>query len=208
MSHRIAFLPAEQKTESIFPNRDINWYMTVADLSQISGKHGLNLKAEREITRRYVDDLCIKITRQTQPIFSLRGGNQQKVILGRWFHRNPQVLVLEEPTHGIDVNAKNEVYNLIIEYVGRDVHESIPNTLHEELCTVLERVVEFRSDPLSTLFNTVGTAYEICRGGDWFESRMSDFAYPVFMIHGEDDCVVSVKDTYDFSAQSAHWTNR
>lgn len=86
--------------------------MTVADLSQISGKHGLNLKAEREITRRYVDDLCIKITRQTQPISSLRGGNQQKVILGRWFHRNPQVLVLEEPTHGIDVNAKNEVYNL------------------------------------------------------------------------------------------------
>lgn len=54
----------------------INWNMTVADLSQISGKRGLNLKAEREITRRYADDLCIKITRQTQSISSLSGSNQ------------------------------------------------------------------------------------------------------------------------------------
>ncbi|MBQ9721683.1 MAG: lysophospholipase, partial [Oscillospiraceae bacterium] len=81
---------------------------------------------------------------------------------------------------------------------GRDVHERIPNTLYYEICSVGERVDEFRADPLSTLFNTVGTAYEICRGDDWFESRMKDFAYPVFMTHGEDDCVVSAQDTYDF----------
>lgn len=98
----------------------INWNMTVADLSQISGKRGLNLKAEREITRRYADDLCIKITRQTQPISSLSGSNQWKVMLGRRSHRDPQVLILEEPTHGIAVNAKAKAYNLIIEYMGRD----------------------------------------------------------------------------------------
>lgn len=81
---------------------------------------------------------------------------------------------------------------------GLDVHTRIPNTLYTEICSVAERVDAFRADPLSTLFNTVGTAYEICKGDEWFESRMKDFILPVFMTHGEDDCVVSVQDTYDF----------
>lgn len=81
---------------------------------------------------------------------------------------------------------------------GLDVHTQLPNTLYAEICSVTERVDAFRADPFSTLFNTAGTAYEICRGDDWFAGRMKDFTLPVFMTHGEDDCIVSVQDTYDF----------
>lgn len=81
---------------------------------------------------------------------------------------------------------------------GLDVHARIPNTLYTEICSVPERVDVFRADPLSTLFHTAGTAYEICKGVDWFENRMKDLALPVFLTHGGDDCVVSVQDTYDF----------
>lgn len=153
MDHRIAFLPAERKTESIFPNRDINWNTTVAHLDTINTKRGLDLKTESDITRKYVDDLRIKITKQTQPIASLSGGNQQKVILGRWFHRDPQVLILEEPTRGIDVNAKTEVYNLIMEYVGRDNGVIVVSSEEEEIYGICDKIIVIHDGKMSRMID-------------------------------------------------------
>lgn len=119
INNKFAFLPSERKTESIFPEHDINWNTTIADIDKINTRIGLDLKKESNLTRKYVDDLKIKIAKQTQTISSLSGGNQQKVILGRWFLKQPDLLLLEEPTRGIDVNAKTEVYKLIMDYVGR-----------------------------------------------------------------------------------------
>lgn len=158
MKNRFAFLPAERKTESIFPNRDINWNTTIADLDQISSKRGLLLEKEKDITRKFVENLKIKITSQTQSIASLSGGNQQKVILGRWFLKEPEVLILEEPTRGIDVNAKTEVYKLIMDYVGQDHGVIVVSSEEEEVYGICDKIivinggkkiVEFKHDELT-----------------------------------------------------------
>ena len=141
INNKLAFLPAERKTESIFPNLDINWNTTIADLDQINTKKGLSLATENTLTKKYVDDLHVKLTSQKQPIASLSGGNQQKVILGRWFMRDPEVLMLEEPTRGIDVNAKTEVYNLIMDYVGRDKGVIVVSSEEEEIYGICDRIL-------------------------------------------------------------------
>ena len=109
----------------------------------------MDLKKEDEITRKYVEDLKIKLTSQTQPIASLSGGNQQKVILGRWFHRNPELLILEEPTRGIDVNAKTEVYNLIMEYVGQDNGVIVVSSEEEEIYGICDRIIVIHNGTIS-----------------------------------------------------------
>lgn len=149
MASKIAFLPAERKTESIFPNRDIRWNTTIADLEAISTKRGIDSAKEKKLTTQYVKDLKIKITSQTQPISSLSGGNQQKVILGRWFMKNPDVLILEEPTRGIDVNAKTEVYNLIMDYVGQDKAVIVVSSEEEEVYGICDKIVVIHNGEVS-----------------------------------------------------------
>lgn len=152
MMNKIAFLPADRKTESIFPNRDINWNTTIADLDSISTRYGLRKDKEKDMTKKYVDDLKIKLTSQSQPIASLSGGNQQKVILGRWFHRNPELLILEEPTRGIDVNAKTEVYNLIMQYVGNDNGVIIVSSEEEEIYGICDKIIVIHDGKISGVF--------------------------------------------------------
>ena len=104
------------------------------------------MKKESDITAQYVKDLSIKITKQTQTISSLSGGNQQKVILARWFLANPDILLLEEPTRGIDVNAKTEVYNLIMDYVGQKGHGVIVvSSEEEEILGICDRIMVVRN---------------------------------------------------------------
>jgi ribose transport system ATP-binding protein len=149
MGKKIAFLPSERKTESIFPNRDIRWNMTVADLANMSNKKGLDLVKEKLLTTKYVNDLKIKITSQTQPISSLSGGNQQKVILGRWFMKHPELLILEEPTRGIDVNAKTEVYKLIMDYVGNGHGVIVVSSEEEEVYGICDKIVVIHNGKIS-----------------------------------------------------------
>ena len=68
---------------------------------------------EREITQEYIDKMATKTPSQEQAIGNLSGGNQQKVLIGRWLATHPKILILDEPTRGIDVGAKNEIYKLM-----------------------------------------------------------------------------------------------
>ena len=78
-------------------------------------RHGiLNRKKEREITQRYIDQLAIKTPGQEQRVENLSGGNQQKVVFGKWLATHPKVLILDEPTRGIDVGAKKEIHELMV----------------------------------------------------------------------------------------------
>lgn len=81
---------------------------------------------------------------------------------------------------------------------GMDRHNKIENTFTTQICTVEERVREFRGDPLSVLYNTAGICYELSDGVGWFGRRMSDFDYPVLITHGGDDSIVNPQDSCDF----------
>ena len=115
MRHRIGMLPANRKENSVIPDMNLleNTYFaehTLNNRNQIISEKNETAKFEA-----YQRMLNIKANRCTELITSLSGGNQQKVILARWLNTNAEILLLDNPTQGIDVGAKAEIYKLILE---------------------------------------------------------------------------------------------
>jgi ribose transport system ATP-binding protein len=114
-----AMLPEDRKTEGIIPNLSVRENIVLAALPNIS-RAGLITRAKQdEIVNYFIDRLKIKASSPEQRVGDLSGGNQQKVMLARWLCLHPKVLLLDEPTRGIDVGAKAEVQALIDE-LARD----------------------------------------------------------------------------------------
>ncbi|MCD8083380.1 MAG: sugar ABC transporter ATP-binding protein [Clostridiales bacterium] len=158
--NKFAFIPSERKTESIFPNREVSWNTTISFMEKICGRLGLDLNKEKEITEDYIRDLKIKVTDQKQPISSLSGGNQQKVILARWFLTEPDILILEEPTRGIDVNAKTEVYKLIMDYLARDKSVIMVSSEEEEVLGICDRIMVIHNGEITGILDAKDTDIE------------------------------------------------
>ena len=97
--------------------------------------------AEAELHRTWIERLRVKTPSAAQPVGLLSGGNQQKVVYGKWLARDPRVLILDEPTRGVDVGAKAEIYALIDELAGRGVAVWMITSDMEELLGMSDRVV-------------------------------------------------------------------
>lgn len=109
----LGFCSEDRKTEGIVPEMSVAENLTLALLPRIS-RHGVvDEKREREIVSRFIDALKIKCSGPNQRIRELSGGNQQKVLLARWLATSPILLILDEPTRGIDVGAKAEIQRVI-----------------------------------------------------------------------------------------------
>ena len=109
----IAYTPEERKTDGLFPERSVSENATLAILRQLTRWRVVRRRRELAIAGDYVRRLRVKTPSLAQPIGKLSGGNQQKVVLARWLATKPKVLLLDEPTRGIDVGAKAEIYGLI-----------------------------------------------------------------------------------------------
>ena len=101
----------------------------------------LSEKTQREDTQQYIDAMHTKTPSQETKIRSLSGGNQQKVIIGRWLLTDPEVLLLDEPTRGIDVGAKYEIYQLILDLANRGKTVLMVSSEMPELLGVCDRIV-------------------------------------------------------------------
>lgn len=108
----IAYL-AEDRKESLVYQMDISSNITLSDLKKVFNHGILNKRYERKIGNSYIKKLHIETPSEKQKAINLSGGNQQKVVLARWLFRNIDIFILDEPTRGIDVGAKLEVYHLI-----------------------------------------------------------------------------------------------
>ncbi|MCI8332889.1 MAG: sugar ABC transporter ATP-binding protein [Clostridiales bacterium] len=109
----IALVPENRKEEGLILINSVRYNMSLCILNEFF-KHMLEDKAkEREICREYVKKLSIKTPSMEQTVKNLSGGNQQKVVLAKWIMKHPQVLILDEPTRGIDVGAKAEIYSIM-----------------------------------------------------------------------------------------------
>ena len=110
----IGLLPEDRKLQGLVLEMTVRENTTLPCLKD-EMRHGiLNRKKEREITQRYIDQLAIKTPGQEQRVENLSGGNQQKVVFGKWLATHPKVLILDEPTRGIDVGAKKEIHELMV----------------------------------------------------------------------------------------------
>lgn len=108
----IGLLPADRKTEGLFLDKSIEWNVTVAALGNSRASH-LELTRLRDQTSEYIASMAIRTRGATQTIGDLSGGNQQKALLARWLLTKPRVLILEEPTRGVDIMSKAEIYRQI-----------------------------------------------------------------------------------------------
>jgi ribose transport system ATP-binding protein len=109
INHGLVYLPEERKQEGIFPLLSIAENMAMPNLARFKGVLTMRTADMMQEIDSYVRSLRIKIGSPRDPITSLSGGNQQKVIIGRWLMKNSRILIMDEPTRGIDVNAKAEI---------------------------------------------------------------------------------------------------
>lgn len=113
MDNGIGFITEDRKTEGLMLEESIMKNISIANLGRISKKGVLNKKQEQEMTQQGIEDLHIKCTGAQHACGNLSGGNQQKVVFAKWIFTEPKVLILDEPTRGVDIGAKKEIYSII-----------------------------------------------------------------------------------------------
>lgn len=153
----IALVPAERHANASLLDQTLRENITLVDPGRHMTMGILRRRPERSDVRVWLDKLTVKPGGQTEyTMTQLSGGNQQKVILARWLRQEPSVLILDEPTQGVDVGAKADIHKLIDEAAAQGTAVLVCSTDHEELVRVCDRVVIMRR----------GRAAEILRGNE------------------------------------------
>ena len=137
----IAYIPRERKDDGLVLTETVKNNMTLVYLDKLMKCGKLDLKEERSIVDGWVKRLKVKTPSTATPIESLSGGNQQKVILGKWMMMNPKVIILNEPTRGIDVAAKREIYYLINELCMEGMAVLIISSETPEIMGISDRII-------------------------------------------------------------------
>jgi rhamnose transport system ATP-binding protein len=109
----LAYLPEDRINQGLVQSMSISQNATMAVLPELTPAGILRPRRELALTRRFIEQLRIRATSAAQPVRSLSGGNQQKVVLSKWLAAEPRVLILDEPTHGVDVGTKADVHRTI-----------------------------------------------------------------------------------------------
>lgn len=137
----IGYLTEDRKAEGILPDMSVAENLTLALLRRLTRVGRIMRGRERELVARFIRTLGIKAASMDQPIRELSGGNQQKVLLARWLATEPDLLILDEPTRGVDVGAKLEIQTMIREYVSRGFGVVMISSEFEELVEGADRIV-------------------------------------------------------------------
>jgi ribose transport system ATP-binding protein len=137
----IALVPEDRRLHGLIVPEGVGFNLSLPNLDRLGSRFGVRRSAERELHARWIERLRIKTPSAAQPVGLLSGGNQQKVVYGKWLARDPRVLILDEPTRGVDVGAKAEIYALIDELAGRGVAVWMITSDMEELLGMSDRVV-------------------------------------------------------------------
>ena len=136
-----ALLTEERRATGIFGGLDIKFNTVIASIDNYSKRGVLDNKKMVEDTKWVIDSMRVKTPNQKAQIKNLSGGNQQKVIIGRWLLTQPEILLLDEPTRGIDVGAKYEIYQLIIDLAKKEKGVIVVSSEMPELLGICDRIL-------------------------------------------------------------------
>jgi len=140
----IGLCSEDRKVEGIVPYLSVRENLTLALLPRLARSGVIDEKKQLELVEKFIARLGIKTAGPEQPIRELSGGNQQKVLLARWLAMNPKLLILDEPTRGIDVGAKAEIQRLIDELAGEGLGVLMISSELEEMTEGADRVIVMR----------------------------------------------------------------
>ena len=145
----IGYVPENRREEGIIPLQTIRFNTTIKVLDQFIHFIHVNFKKEAAITQRYFDRLRVKAPSQLALLQNLSGGNQQKVVIGSWLAAKPSLLILDEPTRGIDVGAKAEIYALMDSLAAEGIAIILISSELPEVINMSDRVVVMREGTVS-----------------------------------------------------------
>ncbi|MBP6408427.1 MAG: galactose/methyl galactoside ABC transporter ATP-binding protein MglA [Fusobacteriaceae bacterium] len=161
IKHGFALITEERRATGIFGKLDINFNSTISNLDKYLGKAKLLKNAKMKADTQWViDAMRVKTPAQKTLIGNLSGGNQQKVIIGRALLTEPEVLMLDEPTRGIDVGAKFEIYQLMNDLANKDKGIIIISSEMPELIGTTDRILVMSNGRVAGIVNTKETTQE------------------------------------------------
>ena len=117
----IGFITEDRKVEGLMLEESIEKNIALANLSSVSSHRVMQKKKEQDLVEKGIGELHIKCFGPDHECNNLSGGNQQKVVFAKWIYTNPSILILDEPTRGVDIGAKKEIYTIINELAAKGV---------------------------------------------------------------------------------------
>jgi rhamnose transport system ATP-binding protein len=145
----IAYLPEDRKQHGVVPEMAVDQNVSLASLGAVARGGLIDRTRERSQAQRYVDQLRIKTASVASEVESLSGGNQQKVALARWLATSPQVLMLDEPTQGVDVGSKSEIHALMQELAAGGLAVLMISSELPEILGMSDRVAVMRGGTIA-----------------------------------------------------------
>lgn len=137
----LAMIPEDRKLLSLFMDMPILFNMSIAEMPRMTRSGLINHRYVRSTAQSLIDQLRIKLASVEHPVRSLSGGNQQKTTLARWLATNPKLLIMDEPTHGVDVGAKAEIYELMRHLADEGISIMLISSELPEILSMADRVV-------------------------------------------------------------------
>lgn len=150
----MALVPEDRKRDGIVPGMSVSKNLSLTVIEKVSKFGFLSAALNTKLYEKHVASLKIKVHNEDQPIKNLSGGNQQKVILGKWIERNPTVLMLDEPTRGIDINAKNEIYELIARLSESGISVLVISSEIPEILAISDRILVMSEGEITAEFSS------------------------------------------------------
>ncbi len=141
----VAYLPEDRRQHGVILEMPISSNTSLATLGVVSRRGLIDASGERQLAERYVEQLSIKTASVYSDLQTLSGGNQQKVAIARWLAIRPSVLILDEPTQGVDVGSKSEIHRIIVELAERGVAIVMISSELPEILEMCDRVAVMRA---------------------------------------------------------------
>lgn len=153
VKNRIAFVTEDRKGQGLFLTQSLRFNISFSNLSGISEKAVIDLQQEVDYARQYIEKVRVVCRSEEQPAVQLSGGNQQKVVIARWLFCDSQILIFDEPTKGIDVAAKFEIYRLLEDLADDGKSIIIISSDLKELIMLADRICVMSDGKLVETFD-------------------------------------------------------
>jgi len=153
IKHGIAYVTENRKEEGLFLIRSVQYNITIKVLDKFIKWFRVNARYEDQKTRQFINELSIKTPNPDQEVRNLSGGNQQKVLISRWLATNPRILILDEPTRGVDVGAKAEIYAIMNRLVKEGVSIIMISSELPEVINMSDRIAVMYKGGIRTILN-------------------------------------------------------
>lgn len=137
----IGFITEDRKTEGLLLEKSIAENIEICNLNKVSEKSVLSRKKSAELVKKGINEFRIKCFGPDHECYNLSGGNQQKVVLAKWIYTDPKILILDEPTRGVDIGAKKEIYSVINDLAARGVAVIMVSSELPEVLGMSDRIM-------------------------------------------------------------------